>query len=76
MKYDDEQGLPFYAKDMADILREKGMTVEQATWNPTLTSWKHCLSWVPSCVSAIKINLGIPTLALTPRQMYTWVKNN
>lgn len=73
VKY-DQDGLPLYAEDAVTLLREAGCVVEKVSFKPNLRSWRHCLTWVPTCVSALKIICGIPSLALTPKQMYNWVK--
>lgn len=75
IKYDDKGGA-LYAEDAVTLLRQAGCTVERVDFVPNLKSWRHCLSWVPTCVSALKIICGIPSLALTPKQLYNWVKNN
>ena len=76
IKADDIQGRPFLAEDAKALLEDRGCLVERLEYTPDLGSWKHCLTWVPSCVSALKIICALPTLALTPRQLYNWVKRN
>ena len=68
--------IKLYAEDAVALLRDAGCTVERVDFVPNLKSWRHCLSWVPTCVSALKIICGIPSLALTPKQLYNWVKKN
>ena len=66
----DETGGVFKASHAIDCLKEKDCVVVKSTHKPNLSSWRHLLSWMPTCVSAIKITTNYPSLAITPNNLY------
>lgn len=69
VRYNPEGG-GYFAEDAVAILASKGCAVVESTHKPNFRKWKHILSWVPTCVSAVKIITNYPSLALTPNMLY------
>lgn len=68
-KFDSTGGV-FWAEDAIAILEKKDCMVIPSRHKPQVRHWRHCLSWMPTCVSAVKICTNLPSLAITPNSLY------